>query len=155
MGKRGRLSEANGEALILTRVQAVTGFASTNANYCNWKALNSGASDHYAIVKPGAFARDQLAMSANQTTWQTVIEVWQRYKDDGTTGASLRTHVDNIIAALDQYRKLGDTTGAIMDAVISSGGEVQEMWVKDGGPAWLRRDLTVTWQEFVNVTYAE
>ena len=149
------MTEANGEALILTRLRAVTGFSSTNTAHANWKLLNGGNSDQYGIVKPGQFNRDALSMSANLTTWSTIIEVWQRYKDDATSAESLRTHIDNIIAYFDTYRKLGDTTASVIDATITAGSEVQEMWTKSGGVAWLKRELTVTWQEFVNVTFAE
>jgi hypothetical protein len=150
------VSYAAGETLALTVLQSVTGFASTNTSRGKWGVLNSGISTgHYGILKPGAFGRSQIAMSANESTFQTIIQVWQRYKDDGDTLTTLEGHVDDILAAFDAKRKLGDTTGVIVDAFINEGREVQEMWGKDGALSWLKQDLIVTWQEHNNVTYAE
>ena len=149
------MSYSAGEALILTQVQATTGFASTNTSRGKWGLLNKGVSDHYAIIKPGEFTREQIAMSANEAKYKTVIQVWQRYKDDGDSMTNLETHVANIIAKLDQYRKVADTTGTIVDSFVSGGGEMQEMWNKDGGLSWLKQDVTVTWLEHTTVTYAE
>jgi len=149
------MSYSAGEALILTQLQAVTGFSSTNTSRGKWGLLNKGVSNHYGIIKPGAFTREQSAMGANATLWTTIIQVWQRYKDDGDTMTDLETHVANIITRFDQYRKAADTTGTIIDVLINAGGEMQEMWNKDGGLSWLKQDITVTWLEHNNVTYAE
>lgn len=149
------MSYAAGEALVLTQLQAVTGFSSNNTSRGKWGILNSGKDDNYGIIKPGAFSREQVAMTTNLTSWQTIIQVWQRYKDDGTTLTNLETHTDNILTRFDQYRKLADTTGTIVDSFVESGGEAQEMWNKNGGLSWLKQDLIVTWQEHTNVTYAE
>lgn len=143
------------EALVLTQLQAVTGFSSTNTSRGKWGILNSGMSDHYGIIKPGAFTREQAAMSANEGTYQTIIQVWQRYKDDGDSLTDLETNVDNIIRRFDQYRKLADTTNSVLDATITNGGQVEEMWNKDGGLSWLKQDLVVTWLEYDLVSYAE
>ena len=149
------MSYAAGETLALTVLQSVTGFASTNTSRGKWGILNSGASDHYGILKPGAFERTQGAMSMNISTFQTIVQVWQRYKDDGDTLTSLEAHVDNILAAFDAKRKIGDTTGTIVDAFMGEGREVTERWAKDGALAWLSQDLVLTWQEHNNVTYSE
>lgn len=149
------MSYLAGEALVLTQLQAVTGFSSTNTSRGKWGILNSGKSDNYGIVKPGAFSRTEIAMSANLTNWQTIIQVWQRYKDDGVTLTDLETLTDAVISRFDQYRKLGDTTGAIVESFITGGGEAQEMWNKSGGLSWLKQDLIVTWQEHTNVSYSE
>jgi hypothetical protein len=150
---------SDGEALILTKLQSVTGFTNTtdkiNTSRGKWGILNSGANDHYGIIKPGAFTRTQGAMSMNISYFDTVIQVWQRYVDDGTSLTNLEGHVKNIINYFDIWRKAGDTTGTIVDVFISGGGEVTEQWNKDGGLSWLKQDLTVTWQEHDNVSYGE
>lgn len=149
------MSESSGEALIIALLKTVTGFSATNVSYGNWKLLNTGKSDHYAIVKPGQFTREQLTMSANVARWNTIVEIWQRYKDDATSLESLRTHIDNVSAKVAQYRKLGDTTNTVIDATVTSGSEVQEQWRRGGGLSWIRRDLVITWSEYEAVTYAE
>lgn len=145
----------DGEALILTKLQSVTGFSATNTSRGKWGLLNSGNSDHYGIIKPGEFERFQIAMAANESRFNTIIQLWQRYKDDGDTLISLETHAQNITAYFDQWRKVADTTGTIVDAFISRGGEVTEQWTKDGGLSWLKQDLVLSWKEHDNVTYAE
>lgn len=146
---------ADGEALVLTQLQAVTGFNDKNTSRGKWGILNSGLNDHYGIVKPGTFTREQAAMSANMTTYQTIIQVWQRYKDDGDTLTDLEANVDLIIVRFDQYRKLVDTTNTVLDATLTNGGQVEEMWNQSGGLSWLKQDLIITWLDYDSVTYAE
>lgn len=146
---------SDGEALVLAQLRNVSGFSASNTSRGKWKILNTGNSSFYGIVKPGAFSRSQSAMSANLTEWKTIIQVWQRYKDDGDTLTDLEENVENVINRFDQYRKLADTTNLIIDSFINEGKEVEEMWTKDGGLSWLKQELIVTWQEVQNVTYAE
>lgn len=145
-----------GEALVLTTLQGATGFSSTNTSRGKWGALlNSGVSDHYGILKPGSFSRSQSAMSANESIFQTVIQVWQRYVDDGDSLTNLEGHVKNVITRFDAYPQLGDTTGAIIEAMITDGREAEEQWTKDGALVWLKQDLIVTWREHDIITYSE
>ena len=143
------------EALALTTAQNVTGFSSTNTARGKWGLLNSGISDHYLILKPGEFERMQGAMSMNISMLQTVLQIWQRYKDDGDSLTSLETHTKNIIAYFDTRRKLGDATGTVVDSFIGRGGEVTEQWTKDGGLSWLKQDLILTTQVHDVITYGE
>lgn len=122
-----------GEALVLTTLQGATGFSSTNISRGKWGSLlNSGSSDNYGILKPGSFSRSQSAMSANESIFQTVIQVWQRYVDDGDSLTNLEGHVKNVINRFDAYPQLGDTTGTIIEAMITDGREAEEQWTKDG-----------------------
>jgi hypothetical protein len=148
------------EALIFTKLRSVTGFTGTtstteNTSRGKWGLLNSGNSDHYAIIKPGEFERSQGAMSMNVSNFQTVIQVWQRYTDDGTSLTNLEGYVKAIIAYFDQWRRVGDSTGTIIDAFIRSGTEAQEMWNKDGGLSWLKQDLVLVTQEHDVISYGE
>ena len=145
---------SDGEALILTQLQAVSGFSSANTSRGKWGLLNDGISRVYGILKPGSFSREQAAMSVNLSTFKTIIQVWYRYKDDDTL-TILESSVASIITRFDQYRKIADTTGTIVEAFINEGREVEEMWTKDGGLSWLKQDLIVEWQEYDGVFYAE
>lgn len=149
------MSESAGLTLISTQIQSTTGFSSSNVAIAKWGLLNSGKSDHYAILKPGRSPRTQLTFTIKDDEYRTVIEVWQRYKDDGTSLTTLLGHVENIVDRIDKYRKLADTTGSIRDANVTELGEVVERWTKDGGVGWLSRDVVVTWQEEENISYAE
>ena len=149
------MTEAAGLTLIKTQVQAVTGFDANNTTIGKWGILNSGKNDHYAIIKPGETTRENYSLSAVGTLYTTIIEVWQRYKDDGETLTDLLAHIENITARIDQYRKLADTTSTIRDANIVGYGDVNEQWNKDGGVSWLSRDIVIEWTEEEPITYAE
>ena len=145
----------NGENRVLQVLLSTTGFSASNTSRGKWGILNSGRDNNYGIIKPGSFEREQSAISANMTTYQTIIQVWNRYKDDGTTLTDLEALVDSIIARFDARRKGLDTSGTIIDMFIDNGREVEEMWNKSGGLSWLKQDLVVTWTEESIVTYVE
>ena len=140
----------SGEALVLTQLQSVTGFTSANTARASWQLLNSGASDHYAIIKPGTFSEDP----DNNFTWinRTIIQVWQFYQDDGTSSTNLQGYVNAVKERFTKYRKLG---GSVIDSRVVSGSELQERWSKDGALVWLSQDVIIEWKEQEIVTYAE
>jgi hypothetical protein len=145
------MSYSTGEALILTRVQACTGFTSSNTSRADWKVLNSGRSDHYAILRPGSFSLEWQTLSMAVISYTTVIEVWQQYVDDATSYTNLYGYVNNLYNIL-QYPHLG---GLIQDSTITGAPEVEQMWRQEGGPAWLRWSVSISWQEEQAVTFAE
>lgn len=141
------MAYSDGEALILTLLRTMSNFDSTNTARANWQILNKGRANHYGIVRPGAFSIEYLSLGQYQANWTTVIEVWQRYKDDGTTQTDLYARVADLLPMLNTPR-LGDTTNTILDSRITGGDEPQEMWLTDGGgPAWLRWSVNIEWQE--------
>lgn len=146
------MSYAAGEALILTRVQAVSGFTTANTSRGKWGVLNQGRSRQYAILKPGPFTRQPGKLSS--TTWSTVIQVWYRYKDDGESLTGLEAVVDSLITAFDRYPHLGNEA-VVTDSNLRRGSEVQEMWTRGGGPAWLKQDLYLEWTEQSITSFAE
>jgi hypothetical protein len=151
------MSYTSGEALILTRLQAVSGsvWTSTNTARGKWGLLNSGDSDHYAILKMGAGTNDGLSISTTLRSYTTVIEVWKSYTDDGTSYTNMLAYHEAILDMFDQYRKLGDTGGTISDARCARWDAVEEMWTRDGGPRWLRQNFYIEWDEENAVVYAE
>lgn len=146
-----------GEALILTAIQAVSSFSSSNTSRANWKVLNSGKSRQYVILRAGPFERVQLGLGGTyQTTWTTFAEVWVRYIDDSTTQIALYEKRQEIIDKFDAERKAGDTTGRISDVFVKSSGEPEEMWKRGGnGPAFLRQELTIEWEEESETTLTD
>lgn len=151
------MSYTSGEALVLARLQAIAGGAwtSTNTARGKWSQLDSGAADHYAVLRMGAFTSDPLTGGTEMNHWSTVIELWQSYRDDGTSYTNLLGYVEAILDQFNAYRKLGDTTGTVSDSSIDRGDEIEEMWTKGGGVRWLRQRLYVSWSEENPVTYAE
>ncbi len=149
-----------GEALVLTQLQAITGnpdpWTSSNTSRANWKILNGGKSDHYGILVQGEAAINPGGFSTFQTQWQTIIQVWQRYTIDSTTQTNLQALVAAIVTRFEQYRKLQDTGGTILDSKPVRIGKPEEMWARGGnGPSWLKLDIVIQWTEEETVTYAE
>lgn len=145
------MTYSTGEALLLTRVRACTGFTSTNTTRADWKVLNGGKSDHYAILRPGGFELQWQTLGMAVLRYTTVIEVWQQYIDDATSYTNLYGYVAALYDIL-SYPHLG---GAIQDSTITSAEEPEQMWRTEGGPGWLRWSIRVDWQEEQTVTFAE
>jgi hypothetical protein len=149
---------STGEGLILTIVRGLADFDAQNSSRADWKILNSGKSDHYAILKTLAPEMQWISPTSYHARYRTVIEVWQRYTDDFTTQTNLYSYWNTIVKGLQPYRYLNDTTDTIVDAGVSAGSEVQEAWVEmEAGRRleWLRWDIYVDWQEQVTVTFAD
>ena len=152
------MSYSEGEALALAQVQAVSGFAASIGNTSRGKygILNTGKAAVYAILRPGGFQRMWMAPKCVHTDYSTIVEVWQRYKDDGTTLTDLEANVQLILARLDLYRHMGDTQNKVLDAVAQASPEVMEMMTEDGrGPIWLKQEVTIVWKEESIVSPAE
>ena len=145
----------DGEKLIAARVEEADGFNASNVKRGAYGVINSGNSDHYAIIHAGGSVRNQETLSSKLNVHRTVIEVWQRLKDDAPSVDSLYEHVANIVNYLDPLRRMGDTASYIRDANVMATGEVKEMWTTKGdAPSWFKQDIHVDWSEEDNVTYA-
>lgn len=145
-----------GENALLVLVQGVNGFDGLNTSVANWKILSSGYSDHYAVLKKGEEVREWITLRQLQEQYRTVVEVWQRMKDDTTTYDELLNHADNLKSRIDTYRMLDDDSGAVFDANCTGTSVVTEQWRNNSdGPSWLKIDLYVDWSEQNVITLAE
>lgn len=152
------MSYTTGEGLVLTTLQGISGsvWTSTNTARGKWNLLNSGKADHYAILRMGEGANDFQAGTVSLRSYTTIIEVWQSYKDDGTSYTNMLDYWEAILDRFDQYRKLGDSGGVIQDARCTRWDEIEERWVRGGnGPRWLKQNFYIEWQEANSVTFAE
>jgi hypothetical protein len=148
---------AAGEALFLTRIQALAQFDAGNSARGKWGLLNSGNDDQYAILKPGPRLRAASGLSGQvMDTHQTVIQLYQRYKDDGTSLTDLEAIVDVLINELDTYPYMSDSGGSVVMAKVVEVREYQEILARDGGgPLWLLAEIVGEWDEETNITLAE
>ena len=154
------MAETAGLTLIQNLINALSAFSKTgtgrNITIAKWGILNSGNADHYAIIKPGPTERPRISFRFRDNAYRTIIEVWQRFKNDGDTMTTLMDYVNTIAAQLDKYRKLADATGTIRDAEVSGFGAITEQWRDNAdGPAWLMREIFVDWKEESNVSLQE
>jgi len=149
------MSYATGEAAILALIQTCSGFDTTNTSQSKWKMLNSGRASGYVILRPGKFTVKALSMGIKEYTWVTMIQVWERYKNDGTAVASLISDIAAITATLEANRFLGLGSSVILRSRILEGSDILEMWTKGSGPQWLRQDITLEWAEEVAPIFVE
>lgn len=150
------MSYADGEAKLLTVVSSTFGFSAQTVSRGDWKLLNKGRAARYAIIKPGDCTREWISFSAYRATNRAIIQVWERYKDDGTSLTTLEGFTDLFEQNIMASRRLGDTTKqTVLDANIVEVREVQEMWTKGGGPQWLRQDVVVEWIEIEQITFSD
>jgi hypothetical protein len=151
------MSYTAGETLVLTRLRAISGsvWGSTNTAQANWTMLNSGLSDHYAVLKMGAGTNDPMSLSATLRSYTTIIEVWVSYTDDGTSYTNMLAYWEAILDMFDQYRKLGDATGTVQDARCTRWDAIEERWTAGGGPRWLKQNFFIEWDEENAITFAE
>lgn len=143
-----------GEAFLAAKAATVTGFTTANVKRSDWTVLSSGASDHYAILRPGAIEVAADSLGGGVTfRYTTHIEVWQHYTDDSATRTNLFERVAALALEIVKWPYLG---GLAEDCSLSSGGQVQEMWKEGGnGPLYLMQELTVSWSAPVDVTFSE
>lgn len=145
------------EGLWLTRIRAMSQFDSDNSSRGNWGKVGNGAASQYAILHPGEHAYDLQAMGGNRhTVYQTIIQLYQRYVEEGTTLQNLEILEQAVRDELNQYRLMGDTSGAVVYArVVRSREMIAERETPDGPPIWLRIDMVGETLYEESVTLAE
>jgi len=148
------MSYSDIEALVLTRLQGMTQFGTGNSSRGKWGILNSGNDDQYAVIRPGTRTRQKISPLNMVDTYQTIIELWQRYKDDGTTMTDLEALVDAVTAEFDKYRQGGSATGLVQKMRIPEVREMLQIGPPDG-PDWLRIDVVVVTDEENAITYSQ
>ena len=140
------MSYSDGEARVLILLQGMAEFDLHNTARGDWKPLNRGTSNRYAIVRPGPFtnAAESIGTGSAITTWRTTVEVWQRWVDDSPTVVALEELVSAVIGHLERYPSLN---GVALVAQVTGGSEMQQRWVKEGGPQWAVQEVYIDWQE--------
>jgi len=105
------------------------------------------------IVMPGEHNREMISFKTQLNTWQTIIEVYQKYRDDGDTLTTLQTAVNTILSYLDPRRVLGDTGGTVRKGrVVSIRPIVRYPMDK---PDWLIAALVGQVDEEETITFSE
>ena len=150
------MSYSAGEALVLTRLRGMSQFDTDNSSRGKFGQKNSGSAAQYAILFPGTRTRNKHGMAGKKrVVHQTIIKVYQRYKDDGTSLTDLETLVEAIENELDKYPQMGDATGTIIQAWLVEARDVmEEMDAGTAGPAWLYQELVCEWHEEKSITFA-
>jgi hypothetical protein len=128
-------------------------FSTDNTSRGNWGIMNSGRNSQYAILKPGEHTAEMVTFKTQQTNWQTIIQLWQRYKDDGTSMTDLQALVDAVKEELRKYPYIGDTGDTVVDAAVIAVRETLE--TPAGAPKWLYVELIGMANEQEKITFSE
>jgi len=142
------------ESLLLAQIRAVDGYNQENTFVGKWGILNNGKSAKYAIIRPGANTISYGSARVD-VNWTSIVEIYQKYLDDGPSLTSLEGDVRAVMNRLILYPHMGDTTGAITQAAITSMAEPVRVDSSPNGPYWLMQALTITWLEQIVVEYLE
>lgn len=148
------MSYSTGEAALLTVIRTISGFTAANTSRGKWGVLNQGKAAYYVILRNGGWSTEYSSFTNLQTRYRTAVEVWQRYRDDGTTYTDLLGHVNDLKVGIEPERLFNGAAGVI-DATVREAGEPTEMWNKGGGPAWLKQEFIVEWLYELEVNFTD
>ena len=142
------------EGLWLTRLQAMSQFTSANSARGKWGIRNTGKSAQYAILLPGEHGpREMISFNSRQNQWRTIIQLWQRYKDDGDSLIDLEQLTDAVLTSLDAYPHIGDSANTVFNAEIVNVGRFNQLPLD--APAWLYVELVGEAIEQEKITFSE
>lgn len=147
------MSYEAGEALWLARLRGMSQFDASNTSRGKWGIRNTGKSAHYGILKPGAHTREMMGFNRRLNHYQTIIQLWQKYTEDGASAIDLEELTSATIAYIDTWPRLGDTANAVQGAKIIEIREMQQIPVD--APAWLFVELVGAWDEEQAIAFAE
>ena len=144
------MTYAAGEALIATTIKGHDNFDNDNTTQAKWEILDSGKDDHYCVIKHGGTRTEWISVGKVSVEHHvTIAQIWKMYEDDGTSATALYGFVEDAKTQLRNNLKLGDAAGKVQHARIEQIGEVEEMWTKGGGLAWIKQDINILWDEQV------
>jgi hypothetical protein len=153
------MSYKAGEAAVLSLIQALSDFDSTNsislANDTTGRGhvlQNSGQSDHYIKLRPGEFERnyDTVGLGTITTNWVTIIEiaVFRGTNQAKSAEQLLADYREAVMNKLDAYYRLNATAAF---GQVTYGDEIEEDTVDKLG-AYIVQEIFLTWQERTTVT---
>lgn len=144
------MSYQTGEAAFLTTLRLHADYGDKNTSRADWRILDSGLNSHYAVLRMGTAANEQITISQALTTWRTEIMLYERYTAEGVTAVLLQGHIQTVIEHLEKYPTL---QGLINDAQIITVSAMEQLQMIANGPMWARSIVTVEWNEERTINY--
>lgn len=150
------MSYAAGEAAALTILRTLSYFDADNS--CSFEnktfdamygQMSKGPARSYAFLRRGAFKREWLTLTRLQTTWETVIEIWVRNIDPGSTYQTLAQIGQAVVDEFDKYITLNDTAG-VQYSALARGDEPEIVELRRRWGAkneYMKQNLTLVWRE--------
>jgi len=148
------MSYANIEAALLTRIQNLSNYSTTNSSRGDYRVLGAGVS-RAIILEPGAIPeRDHFAAPrVISTVWDINIRLFIPWAGQmSISNTNLEADRQEIIDELDKYPTLNGTTDVVNAMLI--GARAPEVWVGESRQ-WWQQDMTYQVRENVIITIAE
>ena len=142
-------------AVQTTLLLLTSRFAATDMSFGDDRILDSGLTKA-VIFLPGALAKDETASYRTERHWDVLFDLFTRNMDN-TSLAAFSALVDDVVAKLDAYPKLG-TAGTADLLVLSTNtdGDPQDVYDKLGaGPFFIVQRFRVRVREYVIQTTGE
>lgn len=124
------------EAALLTQIQALGNYDTTNAYRGDWRQLGHGVTKAVVLV-PGPFTQEDATLrNHTRIRWTADIELYVLWAgEQDTTLSTLRTERQSILDRINQYPYLGATSG-VMGAIITGAGPIEAFSSRDGAMFW-------------------
>ena len=146
------------EAGVLTLVQALSNYSTTNSSRRDHRILAKGLTGGRAVIlMPGpVLAREVVASPRRvRSVWLVNLDLYRLYGPRNVLKASidnLQTDTQELLDHLDKYPTLNGVSGVI-HAMVTGVGELN-LFVGENGQ-WLTRRLSVEVEERTAITIAE
>ena len=146
------MSYENVQTGLANTIKLLTNYSTQNLTFGDYRVLQKG-NTKVVVLRPGSFTQERTQFDGEiNATWDIMIELFIRYKDDEQVTNSIRDERQDIIDKVNQYPKLG---GSADIALIISGAEPSPVFGEDGsGPHFFMQEMTCQATEYVAVSEA-
>jgi len=140
---------------LATVIKKLKNYTDNNVSLGDYRLLQRGF-NQVVILRPGTFTRMRSEFGGGkQNTWNIIVELFIKYKDDAQIQENIRDERQDIIDQVDQYPKLDNVSG-VFDAQIISGAEPTPVFGADGsGPHFMMQEMICQIIEDIEVTELE
>ena len=145
------MTYAAGEALILTQIQALSSFNTSNSSRGIYSMLNTGAAKSYVILRPGPIVSNEETGGGGRytTVWVTFCDLSVKLKDYGETLIEVENRREEIINRFRQYTHANNDSAIEKVAVVSAPDIIE---VTASSFKYLQQQLRIEWTEVSYVT---
>lgn len=149
---------SNGEKAWITILKVLPDWHDDNVSRGNYRILNKGKSDFYCIVIPGQANFEEgeaqgFGFSNEVGIYQTKLQFWQKYNEDGESLAELTDLVSVVADHFKTYRRLGGSVASIREARIIT--QAEPLLIPATKPRWIVIEMVGEWINEEKVSYVD
>lgn len=130
----------NIESGLLTLIQSISGYSSSNSSRGDYRVLASGPAKA-VVIWPGSIPNRELVATAPRrfsTTWEIYLDMFIQYQGDGpSTLDEIIPRRQELLDRLDQYPTLNGVAGVIHSLII--GAREPEVFPTANRNWWMQR----------------